>query len=403
MPSNPFRPTINKDQEIVVRLNSSEQKAILKDVSTDVILKDLNTCIDKMGGHCALRAIKRLPSGDFAVLTINNEEAEKLQSNTQWAGALESNARMVTRTYGIMINGVRVANFDMTNKDRAIEHIKASNTEIEGLQGMDIKWMGWRNIPKAGQELASLVIEFFTPEHTNAVLDYNILIGREVYAGVVFNRVCKSMQCFRCYSYGNITVQCTNKEVCRHCSGEHSSKDYPGSLPSRCTLCKGNHKAWERVCPLKKQEIDRIAQALLLTPHCYLTKAAIMRTSGTTSDKDVFYEADMDITPFLPPQQEKPGKDKNVNRPARFLVAGNLPIPRRSSQKRMRSRFRSPTKAIRNGWTSPKKSLTSRGNVTETPASTSSTQTKRTPLGPRDPNAVSTRSMGPLDSSPLAQ
>lgn len=130
VPSNPLRPTINKDQEIVVRLNSSEQKAIFKDVSTDVILKDLNTCIDKMGEYRALRAIKRLSSRDFVVLTINNKEAEKLRSNAQWAGALGSNTRVITRTYGIMINSVRVADFDMTNKDRAIEHIKASNTVI---------------------------------------------------------------------------------------------------------------------------------------------------------------------------------------------------------------------------------------------------------------------------------
>lgn len=139
---------------------------------------------------------------------------------------------MVTRTYGIIINGVRVADFDKSNRDRAIEHIKASNTDIEDLQGMDIKWIGWRNAPKPGQELASLVIEFSTPEHANAALDYNILIGREVYAGVVFNGACKSMQCFRCYSYGHITVQCTNKEACGHCSGEHSSKDCPGNSPS---------------------------------------------------------------------------------------------------------------------------------------------------------------------------
>lgn len=65
--------------------------------------------------------------------------------------------------------------------------------DIEGLQGMDVKWISWRNAPKAGQELASLVIEFSTPEHANAALDYNILIGQEVYAGVVFNRACKSM------------------------------------------------------------------------------------------------------------------------------------------------------------------------------------------------------------------
>lgn len=98
VPSNLLYPTINKDQGIVVRLNSSEQKAILKDVSTDIILKDLNTCIDKMGWHRTLKAIKRLPSGDFALLTINNEEAEKLRSNTQWAEALGSKARVVPRT-----------------------------------------------------------------------------------------------------------------------------------------------------------------------------------------------------------------------------------------------------------------------------------------------------------------
>lgn len=38
------------------------------------ILKNLNTCIDKMEGHCALKAIKRLPSRDFTILTINNKK-----------------------------------------------------------------------------------------------------------------------------------------------------------------------------------------------------------------------------------------------------------------------------------------------------------------------------------------
>ncbi len=38
---------MNKDQEVIVRLKNMEQKAILKDVSTDIILKDLNFCIQK--------------------------------------------------------------------------------------------------------------------------------------------------------------------------------------------------------------------------------------------------------------------------------------------------------------------------------------------------------------------
>lgn len=95
-----------------------------------------------------------------------------------------------------MINVVNVADFDMTNKERAMKHIINLSTDIEGLQRMDIKWISWRNTPKVGQELASLVIEFLIAEHVNIALDYNILIGREVFAVVVFNKACKSMQCF---------------------------------------------------------------------------------------------------------------------------------------------------------------------------------------------------------------
>lgn len=130
IPPNPTQLTINKDLKIVVHFNNSERKAILKDVSTDIILKDLNTRIESMG-YRILRTVKRLLSGDFAILTVNNEEVENLRNNSHWAGVLGGNARVITRTYSIMINGVRMKDFEMTNKDYAIEHIKACNTDIE--------------------------------------------------------------------------------------------------------------------------------------------------------------------------------------------------------------------------------------------------------------------------------
>ena len=158
-------------------------------------MKDLNVRIESLGHHL-IRAVKRLPSGDIAVLTINNDATDKLRSDNRWASVLGNNARVVTRTYGIMINGVRVSDFDMGEKEKIIQHIKESNKDIERLQGMDIKWIGWRSMPKVGQELASLVIEFSTLTHANAALDCNILLSQEVFGGVVFNRACKSTQCF---------------------------------------------------------------------------------------------------------------------------------------------------------------------------------------------------------------
>ena len=151
------------------------------------------------------------------------------------------------------------------------------------------------------------------------------------------------------------------------------------------------------------QKTDRIAQALLLTPHRYPTKKPTMHITNISSDKDVFYEADMDITPPLPPpgEQTESAKSRN-NRPARFLVAGSLPIPRLTSKKRMRSRSRSPARTMQNGLTSPKKNLTPRENNKEMASSLSFTQPKRVPMGLRDLNAVSTRSIRPPNSSPLA-
>lgn len=103
---------------------------------------------------------------------------------------------MVICTYGIIINEVRVCDFDIREKEKMIQHIKKSNKDIERLQKMDIKWIGCRSMPKAGQELISLMIEFSTPAYANAALDCNIFLGQEVFGGLIFNRACKAIQCF---------------------------------------------------------------------------------------------------------------------------------------------------------------------------------------------------------------
>lgn len=67
---NIFRFAINKDQKIVVHFNNSDQKIILKDVFTNIILKDLNTSINKIKKYCILKVIKRFLGRDFAYLQL---------------------------------------------------------------------------------------------------------------------------------------------------------------------------------------------------------------------------------------------------------------------------------------------------------------------------------------------
>lgn len=84
----------------------------------------------------------------------------------------------------------------MVNKYEVIEYIMSSNTGIQALKKMEIKWISWGAILKEEEELATLVVEFSASEYANVAMDYNILIGQKIYWGVVYNRKYKSIQCF---------------------------------------------------------------------------------------------------------------------------------------------------------------------------------------------------------------
>ena len=106
------KPTINKEQEIIVCLNDQNQKTIFREVSINTIMKNLNVCIESLEYHL-IRAIKQLPSGDIGVLTLNNDATNKLCNDYRWMSVLGSDVQIVIRTYGIMINEIRVSDFDM--------------------------------------------------------------------------------------------------------------------------------------------------------------------------------------------------------------------------------------------------------------------------------------------------
>lgn len=62
---------------------------------------------------------------------------------------------------------------------------------------------------------------------------------------------------------------------------------------------KKNHKALEKICFLKKQEIDQIVQVFLFITYCYFAKTVIMHIFNIILDKNVFYKANIGIMLFL--------------------------------------------------------------------------------------------------------
>lgn len=106
-------------------------------------------------------------------------------------------------------------------------------------------------------------------------------------------------------------------------------------------LCKGNHKAWARICSLKKQEIDRIAQALLLISHRTPQKLQLCVHPAQLWTKMFFMKPRWISRHLFHRNKRNQGRTKPSTGRPDFLVASNLPIPGRLSQKRTWSRSRS--------------------------------------------------------------
>ena len=279
------KPTINKDTEIVVRLNDSEKKQVLQKTDQQAIVEEINRCIAHHEiSSTSIRAIKKLQSGDIAVHTINEEEAEKLRTNTAWTQVLGQKAKTSLQTWGVMVEGVEIADFDLKtpeSREAAITKITDQNKNMEVFQGMEIVWIGWRSRITADQKVACMVLEVTTPESGNAIIDYNLMVGRQVRVCTVFNKMCKTIQCFRCYHYGHTTIQCTRQERCGHCGGQHAtnSKQCAENAKSSCCLCGGGHKPWMKSCPEKQKEIRRIIYQKSITPSRFPTKNDVKAAS----------------------------------------------------------------------------------------------------------------------------
>lgn len=126
-----------------------------------------------------------------------------------------------------------------------------------------------------------LVREYFidTPRRTyrNVVIkcdtdDLATFVSNGIQIGAKKYRVyeiIRTVQCFRCYNFGHISRNCTNKVICRHCAGNHDFKECT-SLDAQptCFNCKMkgmsfNHRVTADNCQVKIDRIDGLKTFLL--------------------------------------------------------------------------------------------------------------------------------------------
>lgn len=122
--------------------------------------------------------------------------------------------------------------------------------------------------------MASLIIEVADPEVANRMIDEGIVTGAQMHSCTRYNPDCRMKQCFKCLQYGHKATKCSKGVTCNKCSGQHLANKCV-NLALRCAVCQGPHGSFDKNCPLRIKEIDKIKAAQMATPRYHKTDTRI--------------------------------------------------------------------------------------------------------------------------------
>ena len=191
-------------------------------------------------------------------------------------------------TYGVLVLYVP-SNFDVDNQKRAINGIISVNKGfIFGISFKSVEWLipDWTKT----KHYSNLLVEFHDPHHANAAIREQLLVGNKVLSCEYYERDSRLRQCFFCQQYGHQDAQCqAAKPVCGRCAGRHvtpACKVREETQNFHCTMCGGKHRAWDSVCRIRQEELDRVRAARTNAPK-YHTEHGITPNDERHKDEDI--------------------------------------------------------------------------------------------------------------------
>ena len=139
-----------------------------------------------------LRAERTLLSGDIAIQTTNEEEAEKLREENGWARVLEIKAKLARKQYGIAALGIPIAKIDMEKPKETKEKIIMQNASI--FAGMKIGSIFWLSTSKKNKRTSSLVVEVADAKMANILIKEGLVLDHTLHECIRCNSACRMKQ-----------------------------------------------------------------------------------------------------------------------------------------------------------------------------------------------------------------
>lgn len=141
------------------------------------------------------------------------------------------------------------------------------------------------------------------------------------------------LRCFNCQRFGHHQTRCTRPPTCAVCSSRHPTQQCLDKLKAKepvtakCPNCQGNHHAWNKVCPARKDLVQRgidrehrwVQERLGTTLAPPGTFTWGQQNTQTTSNSHTLTSADF---PPLPSDRQTPSETsrRRLNHPTNLIA-----------------------------------------------------------------------------------
>jgi hypothetical protein len=247
-----------RTREIVIQ--AREQSADLAKRTPAQVVEAVNRA---MGGNSAVAA-RRLPSGD-TVLTFQGN-AEGFTKETKWVDvAFGTQAQVKRREFTVIVKGMPASR--LRNIHSPTELLNGLQKHTPGINRCKIQ------LPRTPRGLfADVILHMSSVVAAQEACRIGAIFEAQIFNVEPYYAEAQIRRCFRCHAFGHIGRHCTKQARCGHCAcaahegGEASCPEKEDSGKKRCVNCSGAHTAWDRSCPVAKQESNRAHQAYLHRP-----------------------------------------------------------------------------------------------------------------------------------------
>ncbi|EDU46224.1 hypothetical protein PtrSN002B_010760 [Pyrenophora tritici-repentis] len=257
------QPSAQTQREVIMNIRDPLTVQSLRAMNPSNLKMHVQRAIEQSGNenivNVKIVSSNQLKSGDLSIKTASSREVEALQQFADdWAHRIGSGTTVQIPTFGVLAHGIRTSTMDMSKLDEIRAQILQDNRPF--IPRAEIRHIGWLTRDATTKTATTITIEFTKPEDADKIIDEGL-----IWQG----------------------TQCKAATACGHCAQEHDTRDCPSragqAVTRKCAACRGEHEAWSRQCPTRKDEIAKARTAYEMRPRYH----HVSQTAGQNVQIDI--------------------------------------------------------------------------------------------------------------------